>query len=284
MHRFGFTLIELLVVISIIALLIGILLPALGAARNTAQGLLCKSNLRQIGIAIYTYASDNDAFLPYAWAPYDASGWDGQMWPAAIRKHMGIDDSTDPNMATKSRSGMVAVYECPSIVIPVEDYREVSYGANLGVLKSVHWWDSAGPYDSNDPVFAQRKLDEIRRPSEILMLGDSNQGKYQSEGYEGASDLILWHTNESQPMWSYGDFIFQPNDPGEKEPDREVPLTYNRDLEPGATGSVPGALRYRHGGDNQQLDSGACNLGFVDGHVESYQAGTVTQKNFAVTY
>jgi prepilin-type N-terminal cleavage/methylation domain-containing protein len=60
----GFTLIELLVVISIIALLVGILLPALGAARKSAQDLQCKNQLRQFGIAFMTYATDNKETLP----------------------------------------------------------------------------------------------------------------------------------------------------------------------------------------------------------------------------
>ena len=58
-NRQGFTLIELLVVISIIALLVGILLPALGAARRAAQRSVCLSNLRQIGIGSMAYEVDH---------------------------------------------------------------------------------------------------------------------------------------------------------------------------------------------------------------------------------
>jgi prepilin-type N-terminal cleavage/methylation domain-containing protein/prepilin-type processing-associated H-X9-DG protein len=61
----GFTLLELLVVIAVIALLAALLLPALAAAKQAGRKAACLSNLRQVGIAIYGYAQENDGQIPY---------------------------------------------------------------------------------------------------------------------------------------------------------------------------------------------------------------------------
>lgn len=62
--RRAFSLIELLVVIAIMALLIGILLPALGAARHSAKVVACSTKLQQIGIGLSLYWNDHDRMMP----------------------------------------------------------------------------------------------------------------------------------------------------------------------------------------------------------------------------
>lgn len=74
----GFTLIELLVVISIIAMLISILLPALKSARDSAKSVQCLSNHRQLGLVMAVYTNDYERYPTY----YDGGWWPTRMWNA----------------------------------------------------------------------------------------------------------------------------------------------------------------------------------------------------------
>ncbi|MFW6059713.1 MAG: type II secretion system protein, partial [Phycisphaeraceae bacterium] len=92
-NRCGFTLVELLVVISITALLIALLLPALSAARRQARTVACLSNLHQHSVAFELYAGDFDGYLPNRdayWASFMKIGhWDGLFGrPQAVTDYM----------------------------------------------------------------------------------------------------------------------------------------------------------------------------------------------------
>ncbi len=109
MKRKGFTLVELLVVISIIALLLGILLPSLSKAREMAKIVVCKSNLKQLTVATIMYAQDNKG-----WAPpikHDA----GEYYFYKVANYLG--DSNYQKLAKEGREipeNALKVMYCPN--------------------------------------------------------------------------------------------------------------------------------------------------------------------------
>lgn len=118
----GFTLVELLVVIGIIALLISIIIPALGRARDQANRVACLSNLRQLGIAFRMYAGDNKDRCPLA-APLSRPDLVGDWihWRSGIN-NAGLSSSglapylgvSQPSPGISKNSALEKIFRCPA--------------------------------------------------------------------------------------------------------------------------------------------------------------------------
>jgi prepilin-type N-terminal cleavage/methylation domain-containing protein/prepilin-type processing-associated H-X9-DG protein len=112
----GFTLIELLVVIAIIAILAGMLLPALGKAKTKTLGIQCMNNTKQLMLAWRQYADDNDDRIPYAYAPPGAKyAWvQGGLDFSAAPSNWNVETDIKKSPLMKYCANNISIWRCPA--------------------------------------------------------------------------------------------------------------------------------------------------------------------------
>ncbi|MEM9167823.1 MAG: prepilin-type N-terminal cleavage/methylation domain-containing protein [Planctomycetota bacterium] len=180
--RRGFTLIELLVVIAIIALLIGILLPSLGRARETGRSVVCASNQRQFGVAFEGYGSDNrDRLPPHSFADPDLVSPTGLM--NAKRAWCVAEVAGSPEQVFLASSlgpyleGVAQIGGCPSWD-PPDDFLDLIYSSPASVqLPPIDYAYNGRMLGVPSPRFGPSRWigfqrSQLRSPSETILVTD----------------------------------------------------------------------------------------------------------------
>ena len=207
----GFTLVELLVVISIIALLVSILLPALNTAREQARAMQCLTRLHDIGFAINFYLNDHDGSLPpnralndqeFAMlAGHSRARWYVRVSPYYDRSTQGVIDSSDD----------FTLFRCTSQDYITEMVRDNLRKGIFGTVPSpktgqpIHAVTGAGVYGYN--IFFEgrgmlegvatrgihyvQKLDNVKQPSGLPMLADFSAEAEDFKRFPGVYGALL---------------------------------------------------------------------------------------------